>query len=187
MDEIVVTNGARQAIDLVVRTIIRPGDVVVTESPTYMGTLVSIEQSGARVLGVPYDDEGLDIDALERILARHEVKLVSVQTGSQNPTGQDMSPERAARLLELARERSSSSSRMASIRRSASARRATRLRLIAPDHVIYVDSLSKTIGGGLRIGWVAAAGRFAGASPSSSWRPITTPRCSLSTSPHAGW
>jgi DNA-binding transcriptional MocR family regulator len=76
--------------------------VVVTESPTFMGTLASLEESGARVFGVPYDDDGLDVEALEQILARHEVKAVVVQTGSQNPTGQDMSPERVERLLALA-------------------------------------------------------------------------------------
>jgi GntR family transcriptional regulator of abcA and norABC len=158
-EEIVITTGARQAVDLVIRTIIRPGDVAVTESPTYMGSLVSLEQSGARVLGIPYDEEGLDIDALERILARHEVKLVSVQTGSQNPTGQDMSPERIARLLELARERSFfilEDSVYSTLRFGS--REPRRMRLDAPDHVIYVDSLSKTIGGGLRVGWVAASG-----------------------------
>ncbi len=159
VEEIVITTGARQAIDLAIRTIIRPGDVAVTESPTFMGSLVSLEQSGARVLGVPYDEEGLDIDALERILARHEVKLVCVQTGSQNPTGQDMSRERAARLLELARERSFfilEDGVYSTIRFGSP--EPQRLRLSAPDHVIYVDSLSKTIGGGLRIGWVAASG-----------------------------
>ena len=158
-DEIVVTNGGRQAIHLVARAVISPGDVVVTESPTYMGTLVSMEQSGARVLGVPYDSDGLDVDALEQILARHEVKLVSVQTGSQNPTGQDMSPERVQRLLALARERSffvMEDGVYSTIRFGS--KEPPRMRLLAPDHVIYVDSLSKTIGGGLRVGWIAAAG-----------------------------
>lgn len=160
-DEILVTNGARQAIDLAVRAILQPGDVVVTESPTFMGTLVSLEAAGARVLGVPYDAEGLDVDALERILARHEVKLVVLQTGSQNPTGQDMSPERIERLLELARERSffiMEDGVYATIRFGIA--EPPRLRLRAPDHVVYVDSLSKTIGGGLRVGWVAAAGEL---------------------------
>jgi len=157
-EEILVTNGGRQAIDLVVRTIVRPGDVVVTESPTFMGTLLSLEAAGARVLGVPYDQDGLDVDALERILARHEVKLVCVQSGSQNPTGQDMSPERAERLLELARERSffiMEDGVYSTIRFGRG--EAPRLRLRAPDHVVYVDSLSKTIGGGLRVGYVAAS------------------------------
>ena len=105
-EEIMVTTGARQAIDLVCRTVLRPGDVAVSESPTFIGALASMQDTGARVLGVPYDDQGIDVQALEAILARHEVKLVSVQSGSQNPTGQDMSPQRAERLVELARERS---------------------------------------------------------------------------------
>src|SRR6476659_7995142 len=105
-DELVVTSGARQGIDLVCRTIVRPGDVVVCESPTFIGTLSSLQATGARVLGVPFERGGIDIDALERIIARHEVKLVALQTGSQNPTGQDLAPERAARLVELAQERS---------------------------------------------------------------------------------
>lgn len=160
-EEIVVTTGARQAIDLVCRTILRPGDVAVTESPTYMGALVSMQDTGARVLGVPYDEQGIDVDALEEILARHEVRLVSVQTGSQNPTGQDMSPERAERLLQLARERSffiMEDGVYSTVRFGTP--EPPRLRLRAPDHVVYVDSLSKTIGGGLRLGWVAAGGEI---------------------------
>jgi 2-aminoadipate transaminase len=158
-DEILITTGGRQAIDLVCRTILRPGDVVVAESPTFSGALASVQQTGARVLGVPYDEHGLDIDALEAILARHEVKLVLVQTASQNPTGQDMTPERADRLLALARERSFfilEDGVYCTVRFGTP--EPSRLRLRAPDHVVYVDSLSKTIGGGLRVGWIAAAG-----------------------------
>ena len=159
-DELIVTSGARQGIDLVCRTIVRPGDVVVCESPTFIGTLSSLQATGARVLGVPFDEGGIDIEALERILARHEVKLVALQTGSQNPTGQDLAPERARRLIELAQERSFfilEDGVYANIRFVAGAS-PPRLRQAAPDHVIYVDSLSKTIGGGLRIGWMAASG-----------------------------
>jgi DNA-binding transcriptional MocR family regulator len=159
--EIMITTGGRQAIDLVCRTLLRPGDVAVTESPTYMGALVSMQDTGARVLGVPYDDRGIDVDALEAILSRHEVKLVSVQSGSQNPTGQDLSPERAERLLQLARERSffiMEDGVYCTVRFGTP--EPARLRLRAPDHVVYVDSLSKTIGGGLRLGWVAAGGEI---------------------------
>lgn len=160
-EEIVITTGGRQAIDLVCRIILRPGDVAVTESPTYMGGLASMQDTGARVLGVPYDEHGLDVEALEAILARHEVKLVSVQSGSQNPTGQDMSPERAERLVALARERSffiMEDGVYCTVRFGTP--EPSRLRLRAPDHVVYVDSLSKTIGGGLRLGWVAARGEI---------------------------
>src|SRR6476659_8051185 len=159
-DELVVTSGARQGIDLACRTVVRPGDVVVCESPTFIGTLATLQATGARVLGVPFDEGGIDVEAFERILARHEVKLLALQTGSQNPTGQDLAPDRAARLVELAQERSFfilEDGVYANIR-FVDGPPPPRLRQSAPDHVIYVDSLSKTIGGGLRIGWVAASG-----------------------------
>jgi DNA-binding transcriptional MocR family regulator len=159
-EEIVVTSGARQAIDLVCRTVLRPGDVVVCESPTFIGTVSSLQATGARVLGVPFDERGIDVDAFERILARHEVKLLALQTGSQNPTGQDLAPERAERLVELAQERSFfilEDGVYANIR-FVDGPPPPRLRASAPDHVLYVDSLSKTVGGGLRVGWVAASG-----------------------------
>ena len=158
-EEILVTNGARQGIDLVCRTIVSPGDVVVCESPTFIGILGSLQATGARVIGVPVDEHGMDVDALERVLARHEVKLVAVQGASQNPTGRDLSEERATRLLQLARERSFfvlEDGVYATVRFGGPEPR--RLRERAPEHVIYVDSLSKTIGGGLRLGWLAAAG-----------------------------
>src|SRR3954464_3821091 len=104
-EEIIVTSGARQAIDLVCRALLEPGDVAVVESPTFIGLLSSLRDTGARVIGVPFDRDGLDLDALEHVLARHEVKLCALQTVSQNPTGRDLSPERRERLAALARER----------------------------------------------------------------------------------
>ncbi|MGH2870810.1 MAG: PLP-dependent aminotransferase family protein [Solirubrobacteraceae bacterium] len=160
-EDILVTSGARQAIDLVCRAILKPGDVAVSESPTFMGALASLQNTGARVLGVPYGREGFDVEALESILARHEVKLVVVQTASQNPTGQDLAPDQAERLLELARERSFfilEDGVYATVRFHGMAPQ--RLRVRAPEHVVYVDSLSKTIGGGLRVGWLAATGEL---------------------------
>jgi 2-aminoadipate transaminase len=108
---------------------------------------------------VPSDEDGLDIDALERVLARHDVKLVCVQPACHNPTGRDLSPERAQRLIELARERSFfilEDGVYANVRFEGEPR--PRLRASAPAHVIYADSLSKTVGGGLRVGWLAASG-----------------------------
>ena len=65
----------------------------------------AMRASGARVIGVPVDEDGLDVDGLERLLARHEVKLVALQTACQNPTGRDLSARAARRLAELALER----------------------------------------------------------------------------------
>ena len=100
-----MTSGAQQAIDLAARTLLEPGDVVVVESPTFTGSLLALRSTGARVIGVPVDDDGLDVDALEQVLSRHEIKLCALQTACQNPTGADLSAERRTRLAELAVER----------------------------------------------------------------------------------
>jgi DNA-binding transcriptional MocR family regulator len=158
-DEIIVTSGARQGIDLAIRALVSPGDVVAIESPTFTGALASLHAAGARVIGVPFDDDGLDVEAFERVIARHEIKLVFVQSACQNPTGRDLAPDRGARLVELARERSFfilDDGVYATLRFEGEP--SPRLRAAAPAHVIYVDSLSKTVGGGLRVGWLAASG-----------------------------
>ncbi len=154
-----MTTGARQGLDLVARAVLGPDDVAAVESPTFAGTLASLQATGARVLGLPVDRDGADIEQLERILSRHEIKLVVVQGSCQNPTGADLSPARRRRLLELARERGFlvlDDGVYAPIRYDGPER--PRLRVEAPSHVVYVDSLSKSIGGGLRVGWVAASG-----------------------------
>jgi DNA-binding transcriptional MocR family regulator len=158
-EEIVVTTGARQAIDLVARAVVRPDDVVCIESPTYIGILSSFEATGARVLGIPSDADGLDVEALERVLVRYPVKLVALQPACHNPTGRHLSAARRERLLELAHERSFfilEDGVYAPL--TFDGEPPSPLRGRAPGHVIYVDSFSKTVGGGMRLGWVAARG-----------------------------
>jgi DNA-binding transcriptional MocR family regulator len=158
-DEIIVTSGARQAIDLVARTLLEPGDVAVVESPTFAGILSSLRAARARVIGVPVDADGFDVAGLERVLARHEVKVCVLQPACHNPTGRDISPERRARLAQLARERGFfvvEDHVYSDLRYEGEGVRP--LREDIPGHSIYVDSLSKTVGGGLRIGWLAARG-----------------------------
>src|SRR3954470_14370364 len=158
-DEIVITSGAQQAIALSAHAILEPGDVAVVESPTFIGMMTAMRGTGARVIGVPVDEAGMDVDALERLLGRHEVKLVGLQTACQNPTGRSLSEERKARLAELAVERNFfviEDRVYADMHYERELRRP--LRELAPAHVIYVNSLSKVVGGGLRSGWVAARG-----------------------------
>jgi DNA-binding transcriptional MocR family regulator len=158
-DEIVVTSGAQQAIALVTRATLEPGDVAVVESPTFIGMMTAMRGAGARVIGVPVDEDGFDVEGLERLLARHEVKLVGLQTACQNPTGSNLSEERRRRLAELAVERNFfvlEDRVYADMRFDGSF--VGSLRELAPAHVLYVNSLSKVVGGGLRSGWVAARG-----------------------------
>ena len=158
-DEIIVTSGAKQGISLTARATLEPGDVAIVESPTFAGLLDSLRQTGARVIGVPVDENGFDVGQLERLLARHEVKLVALQTACQNPTGRDLSEERRVRLAELAIERNFFVLEDRVYADTSFGHEPTRpLRELAPAHVIYINSLSKVVGGGLRAGWVAARG-----------------------------
>ncbi len=159
-DEIVITSGAQQAIALTARATLEPGDVAVIESPTFIGMMTALRGTGARVIGVPVDEDGLDVEALERLLARHEVKLVCLQSASQNPTGRSISAERRARLAELAVERNFFilEDRVYADMHFGGGQVRRPVRELAPAHVLYVNSLSKVVGGGLRSGWVAARG-----------------------------
>jgi 2-aminoadipate transaminase len=158
-DEVVITSGAQQAIALSVQAILEPGDVAVIESPTFIGMMTAMRATGARVIGVPVDEHGMDVDALERLLARHEVKLVGLQSACQNPTGRSISEERRQRIAELAVDRNFFVLEDRVYADMHFDRRVVRpIRELAPAHVIYVNSISKVVGGGLRTGWVAARG-----------------------------
>ena len=157
--DILITNGASQGLSLAMHALLEPGDVVACEDPSFMSVLRAIRSSNARTLGVPVDRDGLDVDAFERLLARNEIKALAIQPRLHNPTGRDLSPERRERLLELARRHGFfivEDGIYGDLRWSGEDPGS--LRGAAQAHVVYVDSFSKSLGGGLRAGWVAASG-----------------------------
>ncbi len=158
-DEIVTTTGAAQAMTLVAQTLLRPGDIAAVESPTFPGSINSIRGTGASLMPVPVDADGLDVDALEQLVRRRQIKLLAMQPRLHNPTGRDLSPERRLRLLELARREGFfivEDGVYADLRFEGADLPA--LRMDDPAHVIYISSLSKTTSPGLRVGWIAARG-----------------------------
>jgi 2-aminoadipate transaminase len=107
--EVVITTGSQQLLALVSDVLLDPGDIVITEAPTYFVYQGVLQSVGARVLSVPIDDHGLDTDALENLLRRLEqtgelgrVKLIYTCDYFQNPTGLTLSGPRRRRLVELA-------------------------------------------------------------------------------------
>src|SRR5262249_60210536 len=88
--DIVVTSGSQQALDLVVRALVNPGEPMLVDESTYMGALNVITVGGARLLGVPSDDEGPSLDALER-LGRIGAKGLYLMPNAHNPTGATLS------------------------------------------------------------------------------------------------
>ena len=101
-DDILVTNGVQQAIDLVARSFIEPRDLVVMEAPTYPGAIDIFRARGANIVSIPLDAEGLRLDLLIKQCDQTPPKLVYTMPTFQNPTGSVMSAKRRAQLLELA-------------------------------------------------------------------------------------
>jgi 2-aminoadipate transaminase len=158
-EDIVVTSGATQGLSLAMRAILSPGDIVACEDPSFMSVIRAIRSAGAKVQPVPVDEDGLDVDALELLLARMEIRALAIQPRLHNPTGRDLSLERRERLLELARRYGFfivEDGIYGELRMDGTERPS--LRADAPAHAIYTGSLSKTVGGGLRAGWVIASG-----------------------------
>lgn len=101
-DEIVVTAGSQQAFDLVVGALVRRGDRVAVEEPTWPGALGALEAAGAQIVGLPLDDEGMRLDTLERALARG-LRLIYTVPTFHNPTGTVMPAARRRDVVALAR------------------------------------------------------------------------------------
>lgn len=103
-DEILVTSGAQQGIDLALRALTVPNDVVLVEEPTYPGMLEAAARRGQRIVGVPLDAGGIDPGALEEACARHRPRLLYSVPTYHNPTGITLAVERRAAVLRIARD-----------------------------------------------------------------------------------
>lgn len=102
--DIIITNGTQQGIDLVSRTFLGPGDIVVVESPTYPAALDTFRARGATIIPVPLDTSGIRMDFLLNICEVHKPKLIYTIPNFQNPTGIVLAQERREQLLTLAQE-----------------------------------------------------------------------------------
>ena len=100
--DLIVTTGSQQALDLIGKTLVSPGDTVIVEAPTFLATIQCFRLYGAQLLTVPVDGQGADVDALERLIERHRPKFVYLIPTFGNPSGAQMSLERRRRVLELA-------------------------------------------------------------------------------------
>lgn len=100
--QIVTTHGANHALDLIIRRFVVPGDAVLVENPGYYPLFGKLQLHGARLLSVPRLADGPDMDALEAMLGVERPRLFFIQSVCHNPTGSDISPAKAHRLLQLA-------------------------------------------------------------------------------------
>ncbi len=102
-DNILLTNGAGEAIELVAETLIDPGCTVLTEAPTFTETLLTFRKQGANCVGVPSDDDGMIPEEFEKILKKRSVRFLYTIPNFQNPSGRTSPLERREAILEIAR------------------------------------------------------------------------------------
>src|SRR5690606_34887576 len=161
-DDVVVTVGSQQALDLITRIFIDPGDVVLAEGPSYVGALGTFAAYQASVVHVPMDDEGLipaalaeTIESLSR--AGRRVKFLYTIPTFQNPAGATLNEQRRREVLEIcnrARVLVVEDNPYGLLGFDGEPLRA--LRADDPDGVVYLGSFSKTLAPGFRVGWALA-------------------------------
>ena len=162
-DDLMVTTGGQQAIDLISKTLIDPGDPVICEAPTYPGAIPTFCSYEADVIQIATDDEGMRVDELAHVLDRlgregRRPKFVYSVPSFQNPAGVTLSAERRRRLVELAREHEllvCEDNPYGLLRFEGEPQR-TLYSLDGGDYVIYLGTFSKILSPGIRIGWIAA-------------------------------
>ena len=157
-DELLITSGAIEALELVGKSFLDAGDLVVVEGPTYLGAIQAFRTFETALDAVPLDDNGLQVDELERRLGRGlRPKLVYTIPDHQNPAGVSLSAERRSGLVELARTHGFLIVEDVAYRELGFAGNALpSLWSLAPDVVIQAGTTSKTLFPGVRLGWAIA-------------------------------
>lgn len=161
-EDLVVTTGGQQALDLIAKLFCDPGDVILAEGPSYVGALGAFASYQAEVVHVPMDGEGVLPEALAAALeqltaAGRRAKFFYTVPNHQNPAGVSLSLERRRRVVEIAEQHDVlvvEDNPYGLLDFKGELRPA--LRTLAPDRVLYVGTLSKIFSPGIRVGWVAA-------------------------------
>lgn len=160
-EQVLVLQGSQQGLDLIAKMMVDPGDLVITERPTFMGALIAFDPFGPRYRGIAMDGEGMKMDDLERLLKQERsAKFIYTIPDFQNPSGVSMSAARRKRLVELANEHDV-------IIIEDTAYREVRFEGEAPPtiksfdsegRVVLLGSFSKILSPGMRLGYALASG-----------------------------
>ena len=157
-EQVLPTNGSMQADAFLFEVLVKPGDQVVIEAPTYDRTLLSLQSRGAELLPIPLEADGIDLDALERVLTDGaRPKLAHVIPNFHNPAGCTLSLDKRRRLVELAASYDFvlfEDDPYVELRFEGETQ-PTMLSLDSADRVVYASSFSKTVCPGIRVGYLA--------------------------------
>lgn len=164
-DEIIITSGSQQTLDLFVRAMVDPGDVVLVEDPTYLAFLQVLGMFGAKVIGVDSDENGMIPEDVEAKIKAHNPKFVYVVPTFSNPTGKVWSLERRQALLDICRKHETvilEDDPYGDLRFNGEAMPtiASLEGEVADRLVVYTSTFSKLVAPGLRTGWAVADKRI---------------------------
>ncbi|BES86776.1 GntR family transcriptional regulator [Pectobacterium araliae] len=159
-DDIVVTAGSQQALDLIMRAMVDPGDVFVVERPTYLAALQTLELAQAQVMSVSSDADGMVVDELEELLKKQRIKGVYIVPNFGNPSGVTLSYERRLKLIQLAErygfviiEDDPYGELRFTEERNPTLFQLAQDQLGSTEYVLYTSTFSKVLAPGLRLGW----------------------------------
>jgi 2-aminoadipate transaminase len=162
-EDVIVTTGGQQAIDLIAKTLVDPGDPVICEAPTYPGAVPVFCSYQADVIQIECDADGMRIDELEEVLAElgrsgRRPKFIYSVPSFQNPAGVTLSFERRRRLVELAREHEVLvvEDNPYGLLRYGGEPLPPLYQLDGGDYVVYIGTFSKILSPGIRLGWAVA-------------------------------
>jgi len=158
-DDVLITTGSQQGLDLLGKIFLDPGDVILTETPTYLAAIQAFQCFQARFLPVATDDQGIIPEAVDELAASGKLRFLYVIPNFQNPTGRTLSLERRKKLVDIAQRRN-----FAIIEDDPYSRLRYRGEHLPPIKsfddsgcVVYLSTLSKTVAPGFRTGWVVAS------------------------------
>jgi DNA-binding transcriptional MocR family regulator len=155
--QILLTQGTSQALELVIRYLLKPGDAALIDDPGYYNMFGNLRLHGVTMLAVPRNPDGPDVAVLEQLASTHRPKVYFTQSVMQNPTGTDISPHAAFRVLQAAERHDFTiveDDIFCDLQTKTTPRLATLDQL---KRVIYARSFSKTLSGSLRVGFLACA------------------------------
>lgn len=159
-EDVLITAGSQQALDLVMRSVVNPGDVFVVERPTYLAALQTLELAEANVMSVSSDSDGMVVEELAELLKTQKIKGVYVVPNFGNPTGLTLSAARREQLVKLAAEHNFlivEDDPYGELRfteeRNTTLYQVSQQILGHTDNVIYTSTFSKILAPGLRLGW----------------------------------
>ncbi|MDQ8018867.1 MAG: PLP-dependent aminotransferase family protein [Bordetella sp.] len=159
--QVVLTQGANEAMDLVIRYFVPPGGKVLVDDPGYYPLFGKLKVASAEVFGVPRGPDGPDLEALEQLLIVHRPRLFFTQSVAHNPTGSDLSAAKAFKVLQLAQKYNLlivEDDPLADFKPMASTRLAALDQL---ERTIYIGSFSKSFSAALRVGFIACGADLA--------------------------